>query len=85
MFSQLTVNLINLYYQQTEQVEEPIEPSEFRHHDYVAMTSFMKRLSGEYPELTRMYSVGKSAVGGREQWVMEISDNPGTHEPGKKN
>ena len=59
-----------------------IEPREFKHHNHEEMEQFMIHYSIQYPEITRMYSIG-SSVQGRKLWVIEISDNPGVHEPGK--
>ena len=59
-----------------------IEPREFKHHNHEEMEQFMTHYSIQYPEITRMYSIG-SSVQGRKLWVIEISDNPGVHEPGK--
>ena len=53
----------------------------YRYHNYPALESFMKKINQRYPSLSRMYSIGKS-VEGRELYVLEISDNPGIHEPG---
>ncbi|CAL4060287.1 unnamed protein product, partial [Meganyctiphanes norvegica] len=53
-----------------------------RYHHYDDLESFMRRFNEKYPHLTRMYTVGKSQQG-RELWVIEISDNPGVHEPGE--
>lgn len=60
---------------------EPLQPQDFRHHHYDDMTLFLRKYNTEYPSITRLYSVGKS-VEGRELYVMEITDNPGIHEPG---
>ena len=53
-----------------------------RHHDYKEMTALLKLFAMKYPSISRLYDAGKS-VEGRKLWVMEISDNPGKHEPGE--
>lgn len=60
-----------------------VEPKTFQHHNYTELTSFLQDYNKRCPDITRLYTVGKS-VQGRELWVIEISDNPGIHEPGKK-
>lgn len=59
-----------------------IEPKEFHHHHYDEMERFMRTFSETYPDITKLYSIGLS-VQGRHLWVLEITDNPGKHEPGQ--
>ncbi|XP_053693015.1 carboxypeptidase D [Sabethes cyaneus] len=54
----------------------------FEHHNFLAMESFINDLAGNYPSITRLYSIGKS-VQQRNLWVMEITRNPGKHVPEK--
>uniref|UniRef100_A0A8D0KU06 Carboxypeptidase D n=1 Tax=Strix occidentalis caurina TaxID=311401 RepID=A0A8D0KU06_STROC len=63
-------------------LHQPIQPVDFRHHHFSDMEIFLRRYASEYPNITRLYSVGKS-VELRELYVMEISDNPGVHEAGE--
>ena len=52
------------------------------HHNYEEMTALLEGYAANYPAISRLYSAG-SSVEGRKLWVMEISDNPGEHEPGE--
>uniref|UniRef100_A0A672UGE5 Uncharacterized protein n=1 Tax=Strigops habroptila TaxID=2489341 RepID=A0A672UGE5_STRHB len=60
----------------------PSDCLDFRHHNYKEMRKLMKRVSDECPDITRVYSIGKSYLG-LKMYVMEISDNPGQHEVGE--
>lgn len=55
---------------------------DWTHHNFDQMTAYLQDLHRQYPKITRLYSIGKS-VQGRKLWVVEISDNPGKHEPGE--
>ncbi|XP_064424964.1 carboxypeptidase D isoform X2 [Latimeria chalumnae] len=68
--------------QSTTLPHQPVQPEDFRHHHYSDMEIFLRRYATDYPDITKLYSIGKS-VEGRELYVMEISSNPGVHEPGE--
>ncbi|XP_017320328.1 probable carboxypeptidase X1 isoform X1 [Ictalurus punctatus] len=55
---------------------------DFRHHNYVEMRKLLKAVNEECPDITRIYTIGKSYTG-LKLYVMEISDNPGKHELGE--
>lgn len=76
-----TVTILNIP-PGTKSSPEPIQPKDFHHHHFPDMEIFLRRFANEYPNITRLYSLGKS-VESRELYVMEISDNPGVHEPGE--
>ena len=59
-----------------------IEPSVQKHMAHDELTSFLRKYAADYPEITRLYSVGRS-VNHQDLWVLEITDQPGVHEPGK--
>ena len=54
----------------------------FIHHSNRQMYALMKAVAFEFPGIARMYTIGKS-VQGRDLMAIEISDNPGRHEPGE--
>ncbi|KAK0141385.1 putative carboxypeptidase X1 [Merluccius polli] len=58
------------------------EGLDFRHHNYMEMRKLMKAVSEQCPDITRIYTIGRS-YNGLKLYVMEISDNPGKHELGE--
>ncbi|XP_071313710.1 probable carboxypeptidase X1 isoform X1 [Trachinotus anak] len=71
----------NIYPWQTEPTESR-DKLDFRHHNYKEMRKLMKSVNEACPDITRIYSIGKSYTG-LKLYVMEISDNPGKHELGE--
>lgn len=55
---------------------------EFVHHDNDALYNTMLEVADDCPSITRIYSIGKS-VQGVNLYAIEMSDNPGVHEPGE--
>ena len=53
---------------------------DFMYHNYDDLHNTLSFYSHQYPNITRLYSIGTS-VQGRELYAIEISDNPGKHEP----
>lgn len=58
------------------------EPRVFRHHNHTPLERVLRKYARRYSSISRLYSIGRS-VNRRNLWVMEISDNPGRHEPGE--
>lgn len=58
------------------------EQMDFKYHNFDEMTKFLQIYQKLFPQITKLYSVGKS-VEGRDLWVLIISDNPDEHEPGE--
>lgn len=54
----------------------------FKHHNNSELVSLMKFYHQNYPKLTRLYSLGNT-IGNNLLWALEITDNPGIHEPGE--
>jgi carboxypeptidase D len=60
-----------------------IEPTQkFQYHNYESMIEKLKDLNNKYPNITSLYTIGKSTEQ-RDLWVMIISDQPLIHEPGE--
>jgi hypothetical protein len=60
-----------------------IEPTDkFEYHNYDSMVAKLKELNSKYPNITSLYTVGKSNEK-RDLWVMIISDQPLIHEAGE--
>ena len=59
-----------------------LNDNDWTHHNFEQMTKYLQDLHRQYPKISRLYSIGRS-VQGRKLWVMEITDNPGRHEPGE--
>ncbi|XP_067313234.1 probable carboxypeptidase X1 [Pseudorasbora parva] len=70
----------NIYPWQAE--EGTKDKLDFRHHNYKEMRKLMKSVTELCPDITRIYTIGKSYMG-LKLYVMEISDNPGKHELGE--
>ncbi|XP_050292877.1 carboxypeptidase D [Anthonomus grandis grandis] len=58
------------------------DPKLFHHHHYPEMVEYMKFFNKTYPNITHMYSIGKS-VQERDLWVFVLSNTPIKHTPGK--
>ncbi|XP_066535429.1 probable carboxypeptidase X1 isoform X3 [Hoplias malabaricus] len=65
-----------------EQERVSTDKLDFRHHNYNEMRKLLKAVNDECPNITRIYTIGKSYTG-LKLYVMEISDNPGKHELGE--
>jgi hypothetical protein len=66
-----------------ESLKSLIEPTDkFQYHNYESMVKKLKELNNKYPNITSLYTIGKS-VENRDLWVMIISDQPLIHEAGE--
>jgi len=60
-----------------------IDPTnQFSYHNYDSMVEKLKELNNKYPNITSLYTIGKSNEK-RDLWVMIVSDQPLIHEPGE--
>jgi hypothetical protein len=49
-------------------------PFEFRYHTYAESTTILEEMAARYPRLAKLYSIGKTAIGAREVWCIEIGN-----------
>uniref|UniRef100_A0A674A7Q6 AE binding protein 1 n=1 Tax=Salmo trutta TaxID=8032 RepID=A0A674A7Q6_SALTR len=68
-------------YQRLQNEVTPVQYLDFRHHNYSDMVTMMKSVSEECPNITSMYSLGRSS-NGLDILAMVISGNPTEHEIG---
>jgi len=73
--------LVGIFLAQSVSAQEP--GYEFRYHTYAQSTAILQGLAEEYPSLAKLYSIGKSALGQREIWCIEIG-NQATGDPESK-
>ncbi len=50
-----------------------------QYHTFDEMEQILQNIAEDYPDITSLYSIGKSYEG-RDVWCLEISDNPGVDE-----
>ena len=72
-------NQAKLYFEKLKESTRGSRNPMEEYHNYNELTTFMQDIAEQYPDITRLESIGQS-VQGRELWVMEISDNPGVNE-----
>lgn len=65
-----------------EVVSKLLDVHSFKHHSYEEMLWFMKYFATKYSDIASLYDIGDS-VQNRKIWVLEISKNPGKHDPGE--
>lgn len=78
--SAIDLNTIEVKTGQKDNNGFPI-PVKFEHHNYTSLVSMLNLINVNYPNITKLYSVGRS-VQERDLYVLEISTSPGRHEPG---
>ncbi|XP_011618137.1 probable carboxypeptidase X1 [Takifugu rubripes] len=61
---------------------DSLDSLDFRHHNYTEMRKLMRSVAEECPDITHIYTIGKSYLG-LKLYVMVISDNPTKHELGE--
>ena len=54
--------------------DKSFENYDFRYHTYDETVSLLNELADDYPNLVKLYSIGTTATGKREMWMMEITN-----------
>ncbi len=53
------------------------------YHDYAETVAELQGLTAQYPDISRLQSIGKS-IEGRDLWALRITDHPDQTEPGER-
>tara|TARA_Y100000590_G_scaffold470664_1_gene667563 strand:+ start:4224 stop:6209 length:1986 start_codon:yes stop_codon:yes gene_type:complete len=72
-------NKAKIYFEELSKKSSDSRNPMEEYHNYNELTEFLQNIADNYPNITKLESIGQS-VQGRELWVMEISDNPGVNE-----
>lgn len=56
---------------------------EFKHHNNTEMAAALQQIHNACPDITRLYTLSETSVNGIPLYVLEMTDNPGKHEPRK--
>jgi hypothetical protein len=64
-------------------VQSAFSAVEFKHHNNTEMAAVMQQIHNACPDITRLYTLSETSVNGIPLYVLEITDNPGKHEPSK--
>lgn len=80
------VSVTTVAYQSTERVLDTQqastpEPPVKSHHSYSEMEAYLQQISSVYSSHAQLYSIGQSVLG-RKLYIMKISSNLATEEPG---
>lgn len=67
-------SIVNLKESVNQAIREPVR-IELTYHNYDDMTRLLKNVSDRFPDLVRLYSIGRS-VEGRELWAVILSKDP---------
>jgi len=62
-------------------ISSAIGAVEFKHHNNTEMAAVMQQIHNACPDITRLYTLSETSVNGIPLYVLEITDNPGHHEP----
>ncbi|XP_064459226.1 mucin-5AC-like isoform X2 [Ornithodoros turicata] len=73
--SAFMVVLLILYLTAVRYVRGQTAGEEYKYYNHDEMTAFLKNVSRNYPDFTRLYSAGKS-VQGRDLWVLLVTHRP---------
>ncbi|KAK2716158.1 hypothetical protein QYM36_010661 [Artemia franciscana] len=79
--------LLDMYKAKFDQSPLPQPPPpalDFTYHNYTVMADFLRKTAAAYPQLAKLYSIGKS-VQGRDLWVILVTNGANQIDIGKPN